>query len=80
VVEASPRLLKWHVGTSLREGAGIFDAKMWVNVRLNTAVKSYDGYEVQLSTGEKLFPLPRLGCRGKRNPIAGIKPESVWQR
>jgi len=50
-------------GTSLREGAGIFD-RNGVNVRLNTAVKSYDGYEVQLSTGEKIISRSSFGLPG----------------
>jgi NADH dehydrogenase len=49
-----------------------------VKVHLNAAVKSYDGYEVVLSTGEKLISRSLVWAAGvKGNPISGLNPEVV---
>jgi NADH:ubiquinone reductase (H+-translocating) len=47
-------------------------------VHLGTAVKSYDGYEVVLSSGEKLISRSLIWAAGvKGNPVAGLNPEVV---
>jgi NADH dehydrogenase len=49
-----------------------------VNVHLNCAVKSYDGYEISLSTGDKLISRTMIwaaGVTGK--PVDGISAESL---
>ena len=77
IVEASPRLLN---GMSVQAGdkALEFLTKMGVKVHLNTAVKSYDGYEIVLSTGEKLISRSLIWAAGvKGNPISGFNAEIV---
>ena len=77
IVEASPRLLN---GMSKQAGdkALEFLTKMGVHVHLNTAVKSYDGYEIQLSTGEKLISRSLIWAAGvKGNPISGLNAELI---
>ena len=55
-----------------------FLTKMGVRVRVNTAVKAYDGYEVNLSTGEKLISRSLVWAAGVRgNPVSGFKPEMI---
>jgi len=55
-----------------------FLTKMGVRVRVNTAVKAYDGYEVSLSTGEKLISRSLVWAAGVRgNPVPGFKPEII---
>jgi NADH dehydrogenase len=74
LIEASPRLLN---GMSEQASAKALEflTKMGVRVRLNTAVKSYDGYEVHLSTGEKLISRSLVWAAGVRgNPVSGFKP------
>ncbi len=53
LVEAGPRLLSAMTPKS-SESALEFLRKMGVDVRLNTAVKSYDGLELELENGEKM--------------------------
>jgi len=75
LVEASPRLLN---GMSEQAGkkALEFLTKMGVKVHLNTAVKSYDGYEILLSTGEKIISRTLIWAAGVTgNPIAGLDSE-----
>jgi len=77
VIEASPRLLN---GMSEQASAKAMEflTKMGVRVRVNTAVKSYDGYEVNLSTGEKLISRSLVWAAGVRgNPVSGFKPEVI---
>ena len=77
LIEASPRLLN---GMSEQASAKALEflTRMGVRVRLNTAVKSYDGYEVILSTGEKLISRSLVWAAGViGNPIEGIKPEMI---
>jgi NADH:ubiquinone reductase (H+-translocating) len=77
LIEASPRLLN---GMSEQAGkkALEFLIEMGVNVHLGTAVKSYDGYEVLLSSGEKLISRSLIWAAGvKGNPIAGLNPEVI---
>lgn len=77
LIEASPRLLN---GMSTQAGDKAFEflTEMGVKVHLNAAVKSYDGYEVVLSTGEKLISKSLIWAAGvKGNPIEGINPELI---
>jgi NADH:ubiquinone reductase (H+-translocating) len=77
LVEASPRLLN---GMSEQAGkkALEFLTEMGVKVHLGTAVKSYDGYEVVLSSGENLISRSLIWAAGvKGNPVAGLNPEVV---
>lgn len=77
LVEASPRLLN---GMSEQAGkkAHEFLNEMGVKVHLGTAVNSYDGYEVVLSTGEKLISRSLIWAAGvKGNPVGGLNPEVV---
>ncbi|MCU0367306.1 MAG: NAD(P)/FAD-dependent oxidoreductase [Cyclobacteriaceae bacterium] len=77
LVEASPRLLN---GMSEQAGkkALEFLTEMGVKVHLNTAVKSYDGYEVILSTGEKLISRSLIWAAGVTgNPVGGLKQEAI---
>jgi NADH dehydrogenase len=77
LVEASPRLLNG-MSTQAGEKALEFLTEMGVKVHLNAAVKSYDGYEVVLNTGEKLISRSLIWAAGvKGNPIDGINPELV---
>jgi NADH:ubiquinone reductase (H+-translocating) len=77
LIEASPRLLN---GMSKQAGekALQFLTEMGVKVHLNTAVKSYDGYEIILSTGETLISKSLIWAAGvKGNPIEGIDPSII---
>jgi NADH dehydrogenase len=77
IVEASPRLLN---GMSAQAGTKALEflTEMGVKVHLGTAVKSYDGYEVILSTGEKLISRSLIWAAGvKGNPIEGLNPEVI---
>lgn len=77
LVEASPRLLN---GMSEQAGKKALDflTEMGVKVHLNTAVKSYDGYEVLLNNGEKLISRSLIWAAGVTgNPIQGLKAEVV---
>jgi NADH dehydrogenase len=72
LVEASPRLLN---GMSEKAGekALEFLTAMGVKVYLNSAVKSYDGHEVHLSTGERLISRSLIWAAGVRgNPVSGL--------
>ncbi len=75
LVEASPRLLN---GMSDQASAKALEflQEMGVKVHLNAAVKSYDGYEALLSTGEKLISKNMIWAAGVRgNPVSGLNPE-----
>ena len=77
LVEASPRLLN---GMSQQAGkkALEFLLEMGVKVHLDTAVKSYDGYEVVLSNGEKLISRSLIWAAGvKGNPVTGLNSEII---
>lgn len=77
LVEASSRLLN---GMSEKASAKALEflEEMGVHVLLNTAVKSYDGYEVELSTGKRLISRSLIWAAGvKGNPIDGLNPESI---
>jgi NADH:ubiquinone reductase (H+-translocating) len=75
LIEASPRLLNG-MSDIAGQKALEFLTEMGVKVHLNAAVKSYDGYEVVLSTGEKLVSRSLIWAAGvKGNPIEGLNPE-----
>jgi NADH dehydrogenase len=77
LVEATPRLLN---GMSENAGRKALEylQKMGVQVHLNTAVKTYDGYEVSFNNGEKLITKTLIWAAGvKGNPIAGLTAESL---
>ncbi|MEI9922157.1 MAG: NAD(P)/FAD-dependent oxidoreductase [Bacteroidota bacterium] len=77
LVQASGRLLDG-MSQQASEKALQFLTKMGVKVLLNTAVKSYDGQEVLLSTGEKLNSRSLIWAAGiKGAAIQGFNPESL---
>jgi NADH:ubiquinone reductase (H+-translocating) len=77
LIEASPRLLNG-MSTQAGEKAKQFLTEMGVNVHLNAAVKSYDGYEVVLSSGERLISRSLIWAAGvKGNPIEGIGEAAI---
>jgi NADH dehydrogenase len=52
--------------------------EMGVDVRLNCAVKSYDGYELKFNENERLVSRTVIWAAGvKGNPIAGLRPEAI---
>jgi NADH dehydrogenase len=77
LVEATPRLLN-----GMSEIAGLkaleYLEQMGVHVHLNSAVKSYDGYEVVFNTGKKLVSKTLIWAAGvKGNPVGGIQAEKL---
>ncbi|MBX2916097.1 MAG: NAD(P)/FAD-dependent oxidoreductase [Cyclobacteriaceae bacterium] len=77
LVEASPRLLNG-MSTQASEKAYQFLTEMGVKVHLNAAVKSYDGYEIMLSSGERLISRSLIWAAGvKGNPIEGIGEAAI---
>jgi NADH dehydrogenase len=77
LVEASPRLLNG-MSDAAGDKALEFLTRMGVKVYLNSAVKSYDGHEVHLSTGEKLISRSLIWAAGiKGNPVSGLQPEAI---
>jgi NADH dehydrogenase len=79
LVESSPRLLNGMSEQASVKAFG-FLREMGVQVHLNTAVKAYDGEEVQLSTGEKLLSRSLVWAAGvKGNPVEGL-PASLFTK
>ncbi|MCW5911742.1 MAG: NAD(P)/FAD-dependent oxidoreductase [Cyclobacteriaceae bacterium] len=77
LVEASPRLLNG-MSTQAGEKARQFLTEIGVKVHLDAAVKSYDGYEVVLSTGERLISRSLIWAAGvKGNPVEGIGENAI---
>lgn len=77
LVEASPRLLN---GMSEQAGAKALDflTEMGVKVHLGAAVKSYDGVEIVLNTGEKLISRSLIWAAGVTgNPISGLNSDLI---
>lgn len=77
LIEATPRLLN---GMSEKSGETALEylKKMGVNVHLNLAVKTYDGYEVTFNNGEKLITRTLVWAAGvKAQPIKGLKEDSI---
>jgi NADH:ubiquinone reductase (H+-translocating) len=76
LVEATPRLLNGMSDVAGKKAHEYLE-KMGVQVHLNCAVKSYDGYEVAFSTGEKLISRCLIWAAGvKGNPVAGLQAEA----
>lgn len=77
LVEAGPRLLNG-MSTQASEKAHRYLIQMGVKVHLNLAVKSYNGYEVVFSNGEKLITRTMIWAAGvKGNPIPGLKEKCL---
>ncbi len=77
LVEAAPKLLG-SMSAQASEKAFEYLTKMGVKVMLNTAVKSYNGEEVQLANGERLLCKTLIWTAGvKANPLPGLPPESL---
>ena len=77
LIEANPRLLN---GMSDIAGKKALEylQKMGVHVHLNTAVKSYDGYQVEFNSGQKLITRTLIWAAGvKGNNVAGIQADSL---
>lgn len=77
LVEATPRLLN---GMSEMAGKKALEylEGMGVHVHLNAAVKSYDGYNVIFSTGQKLVTKTLIWAAGvKGNSVQGLQAESL---
>jgi NADH:ubiquinone reductase (H+-translocating) len=77
LVESGGRLLNGMSEQASRKALEYLE-KMSVKVCLNTAVKSYDGHEITLSTGSKLISRTMIwaaGVTGK--PVAGISAETM---
>lgn len=77
LIEATPRLLNGMSEIASRKAHEYLE-KMSVKVHLNCAVKSYDGYEISLNTGDKLISRTMIWAAGVTGqPIAGIPAESL---
>ncbi len=77
LIEATPRLLNGMSDIASKKALQYLQ-DMGVQVHLNCAVKSYDGYEVVFNSNEKLITRNLIWAAGvKGQPIAGIKAESI---
>ena len=77
LVEATPRLLNGMSDIASQKALQYLQS-MGVQVHLNKAVKSYDGYEVVISSGEKLVTRSMIWAAGvKGQPIAGVRASSI---
>src|SRR5688572_27861586 len=77
LVEANPRLLNGMSDIASQKALEYLQ-NMGVQVHLNKVVKSYDGYEVVFSSGEKLVTRNMIWAAGvKGQPIAGVRAESI---
>ncbi|MDH4058417.1 MAG: NAD(P)/FAD-dependent oxidoreductase [Cyclobacteriaceae bacterium] len=77
LVEAGPQLLN---GMSEKASAKALQylQEMGVDVHLNCAVKSYDGYEVVFNTGKKLITRNLIWAAGVYcQPIQGLNSDSI---
>lgn len=77
LIEAGPRLLN---GMSEKASAKAFQylTDMGVDVRLNAAVKSYDGYELKFNENERLISRTVIWAAGvKGNPIEGLSKDTI---
>jgi NADH dehydrogenase len=69
LVEATPRLLNGMSDVASQKALEYLQ-RMGVQVHLNKAVKSYDGYEVVFSSGEKLVTRNMIwAAGGKRSAL-----------
>lgn len=77
LIEATPRLLNGMSEIASRKALEYLE-KMSVKVHLNCAVKSYDGYEIVLSTRDTLISRTMIWAAGVTGqPVAGISVESL---
>jgi NADH dehydrogenase len=77
LVEAGGRLLNGMSETASKKALEYLE-KMSVKVHLNCAVKSYDGHEITLSTGNKLISRTMIWAAGvTAKPVDGISPEML---
>jgi NADH dehydrogenase len=77
LVEATSRLLNGMSDIAGRKALEYLE-EMGVNVHLNAAVKSYDGYEVAFNTGQKLLTKTLIWAAGVRgNPVHGMPVETL---
>lgn len=77
LVEATPRLLNGMSEIAGRKALEYLE-KMGVQVHLNSAVKSYDGYHVIFNSGEKLISKTLIWAAGvKGNIVAGLEGETL---
>lgn len=77
LVEATPRLLNG-MSDIAGEKALQYLQEMGVHVHLNSAVKSYDGYQVVFSSGQTLVSKTLIWAAGvKGNPVPGLTAESL---
>lgn len=77
LIEAGPRLLN---GMSEKASGKALQylKEMGVDVKLNCAVKSYDGYELRINENERLISRTVIWAAGvKGNPIDGLPAEAV---
>jgi NADH:ubiquinone reductase (H+-translocating) len=77
LIEAGPRLLN---GMSEKASAKALEylKEMGVDVKLNCAVKSYDGYELKINESERLISRTVIWAAGvKGNPIPGLPADAV---
>jgi NADH dehydrogenase len=77
LVEATGRLLNGMSAKSSTKALEYLQA-MGVKVHLNSAVKSYDGYEVLFTNGNKLISRTLIWAAGVQGqPVAGLHAESL---
>jgi NADH:ubiquinone reductase (H+-translocating) len=77
LVEANSRLLNGMSDIAAQKALQYLQ-NMGVEVHLNKTVKSYDGYDVVFSSGEKLVTRNMIWAAGvKAQPIEGISAESI---
>lgn len=77
LVEAGPRLLNG-MSAKASEKALEYLQNMGVKVHLSTAVKSYNGTEVLLNTGERLISRTLIWAAGvKGSPIDGLSANAI---
>lgn len=77
LVESGPKLLAAMSPESSEKSCQFLES-MGVKVHLNCAVKSYDGYEVILDTGERLITRSLIWAAGvKGSVVKGLNPEII---
>lgn len=77
LVEAGPRLLNGMSEVASAKAKQYLE-EMGVKIHLNSAVKSYDGYAIELNNGEKLISRMLLWAAGvKGNPVAGLPADVI---
>lgn len=77
LIEATPRLLNGMSDQASRKALEYVE-KMSVKVHLNSAVKSYDGYEIVLNGGDKLISRTMIWAAGVTGqPVAGINASTL---